>query len=306
MSIQAIILQKCDGQFTMQEAVQTVQETIPVKEPSVRARVYEGLDKGIFTRLARGIYSIVQTNKDGNPVTCLCVNGDGRDLSFLADNSIDCIVTDHPYDISGSLKGGNRDFASYNLFRYTQADFTEKARVLKPGCFLVEFLPEESAENWKYLTEIKQMAETAGLAYYCKVAWKKGAFVANTGRKSKNAEDILLFSNGKARNLRPDAKKDKANPEEQHFMSGANGMLPTLFDVQPPSKSERIHQAEKPVHLLQQILDFITMDGECVLDQFAGSGALGEAAMEMGRNSILIEQDEIIFGTMKQRIEAFG
>lgn len=63
MSIQAIILQKCEGQFTMQEAVQTVQKTVPVKEPSVRARVYEGLDKGIFTRLARGIYSIVQTNK---------------------------------------------------------------------------------------------------------------------------------------------------------------------------------------------------------------------------------------------------
>ena len=42
------------------------------------------------------------------------------------------------------------------------------------------------------------------------------------------------------------AKKDKAEPEVKHFMSGVKGMLPTVFDVEPPSKKERKHQAEKP------------------------------------------------------------
>lgn len=94
--------------------------------------------------------------------------------------------------------------------------------------------------------------------------------------------------------------------EVHHFMSGANGMLPTVFDVQPPSKADRLHQAEKPVELLKQILEFITVDGKCVLDQFAGSGPLGEAALSMNRNSILIEKDHDTFSMMEQRLKNFA
>lgn len=77
---------------------------------------------------------------------------------------------------------------------YTEKDFFEKQRVLKPGCFLVEFLPEENGENYQYLYQVKEYARKAGLDYYAKVAWKKGDFVANTGRKSKNTEDVCFFT----------------------------------------------------------------------------------------------------------------
>ena len=107
-------------------------------------------------------------------------------------------------------------------------------------------MPEENGENYEYLYQMKKMAKEAGLEYYAKVAWKKGNFVANTGRKSKNTEEIAFFTKGKARNLRPDAKKDKAEPGISHYMSGARGMLPTVFDIEPPGKNSRIHQAEKP------------------------------------------------------------
>ena len=56
----------------------------------------------------------------------MLVQGNGRDLSFLKDNSIDAIITDHAYDLKKSLKGGNRDFAAYECFQYTQEDFDEK------------------------------------------------------------------------------------------------------------------------------------------------------------------------------------
>ncbi len=48
--------------------------------------------------------------------------------------------------------------------------------------------------------------ESCGFMYYSKVTWKKGNFVSNTGRKSKNSQDVMIFSKGKARNLRIDAK----------------------------------------------------------------------------------------------------
>ena len=310
--------------FSLKEAVACVEQVKEVKEPSIRARIYEGIEKGLFSRLAKspmsfiqfpfllftkglfsriakGVYTVTK-EQDGEEVTCMLVQGNGRDLSFLKDNSIDAIITDHAYDLKKSLKGGNRDFAAYECFQYTQEDFDEKYRVLKKGCFLVEFMPEENGENYEYLYQMKKMAKEAGLEYYAKVAWKKGNFVANTGRKSKNTEEIAFFTKGKARNLRPDAKKDKAEPGISHYMSGARGMLPTVFDIEPPGKNSRIHQAEKPVQLLQQILGFVTEEKEWVLDQFAGSFSLGEAALLNERNAICIEINEEYFEKGKERL----
>lgn len=62
-------------------------------------------------------------------------------------------------------------------------------------------------------------------------------------------------------------------------MSGSNGMLPTMFDIQPVSKKNKIHQSELPVELCEEILEYVTYQGEIVLDSFAGSGAVGVAAL---------------------------
>ena len=403
-----------------------------VNVESIRARIYEGIDKGLFERVGKGLYTVTRKNEQGHEATCLVMNGNGRDLSMFADNSLDAIITDHPYNLEKSLKGGNRNFAIYEKFLYTEEDFKEKQRVLKPGAFLVEFLPEENGDNYEYLYQVKQFAKKAGLDYYAKVPWQKTGFVANTGRKSKFTEDICFFSKGKARNLRPDAKKNKAYHEThsvvkfkeyiprattvrysamggmpssnetksaaidvdiqisvanedrlraetlleeawnnaiidvydksqldkdyggkyrleelfdisiedyilkyieikglefqnvshgpvEHFMSGANGMLPTAFtfeenendiglpdafNIAPPSKIEKIHQAEKPVELMEQILKFITLEEEVVLDQFAGSGVLGEAALNLNRNCILIENNEEMYQKIINRLTA--
>lgn len=294
--------------FTIQEANELVLEhqNRDVNEESIRARIYEGVSKGLFERVGKGLYTVTRKDEQGQENTCLLINGDGRDLSFLADNSVDCLICDHPYALKASLKGGNRNFADYDLFQYDEKDFAEKQRVLKPGHFCVEFLPEENGDNYEYLFKVKDMAHKAGLDYYASVPWVKTGFVANTGRKAKNTENVVFFSKGRARDLRPDAKKDKAEPGVEHFMSGAAGMLPTVFDVAPVGKKDKIHQAEKPVALLEQILRFVTKEDELVLDQFAGSGVLGEAAFNMHRNSILIEKDAETFQKITERLKVLG
>ena len=217
------------------------------------------------------------------------IEGDGRVLSMLQEESIDCIITDHPWLDKLSNKGGNRSFADYECFLYEQRDFNEKARVLKPGCFLAEFLPAENENNYEQLFQIKQFAKASGLDYYCKVSWKKGKFVSNTGRKAKNTQDIMIFSKGKARNLRLDAKKTKASGKPC-YMSGAAGMLPTMFDVEPVPKQQKIHQSELPLPLCEELLEYLTLEGEVILDQFAGSGAIGIAAIRKGRTCVMIEK----------------
>lgn len=303
---------KDEDTFTTAEAEEKINTLNDVPMHSVRGRIYDGVKKGIFKKIARGIYTVV--NKNGN--TTLLVNGDGRDLSFFEDNSIDCIITDHPWDDVGANKGGNRNFATYDCFRYEQKDFDEKARVLKDGCFLVEILPDENATNFDYLYQIKKMAGQSGFEYYAKLPYVKGNFVANTGRKAKNREDLMIFSKGKARALKLDSKKNKAlarenglddslssfelkdllqrNGIEPCYLSGTNGMLPSEMNHQPPAKSEKVHQAEKPVTLIEELLEYITVEGELVLDQFAGSGVVAEACLNKNRDCIAIEYDQKI------------
>ncbi len=263
---------------------------------TIRARIYDNL--GVrFERIAKGVYRTINSEE-----ICVVIEGDGRDLSMIEDESIDCILTDHPWLDPKSNKGGSRSFASYDCFQYVQEDFYEKARVLKEGCFLVEVLPTENENNYEYLYQIKQFARQAGFIYYSKVPWKKGTFVSNTGRKAKNTQDIMIFSKGKARNMRYDRKKSDQEGTDC-YMSGCNGMLPTEFDVQPVSRKDRIHQSELPVSLCEQILNYVTYEGETVLDSFAGGGAVGEAALMTKRNCILIEILAENIEKIKQRFE---
>lgn len=316
-----------DENFSIQDATHLVKNVrnMSVNNESIRARIYEGVEKGIFTRISRGVYKVT-SQLDKNKSTCLLINGDGRDLSMLKDESIDGIITDHPYDLQQALTGGNRKFATFELFRYENKDFKEKQRVLKNGAFLVEFLPEESEINFDYLYEIKKMAQENGFKYFAKVSWKKGNFVSNTGRKSKNTEDVMIFSKGEPRTLKIDEKKNLSVARENninikgknsyeirdilqesgltvYYMKGTNGMLPTNFDYQPKSTKDKIMEAEKPVELIEEIIEYISKPYETLLDQFAGSGNFVIACSNKNRNSIAIEKDDIYFEKMKVNIE---
>ena len=316
-----------DEQFSIQDATNLIKnvKNMNVNNESIRARVYEGVDRGIFQKITRGVYKVTK-QLEGNESTCLLINGDGRDLSMIKDKSIDGIITDHPYDLQKALTGGNRKFATFELFRYESNDFKEKQRVLKDGAFLVEFLPEESEVNFEYLYQIKKMAQENGLKYFAKVSWKKGSFVSNTGRKAKNVEDIMIFSNGEPRDLKLDAKKNLAvarennldvkgkssyevrdmlqeNNLEIHYMKGTAGMLPTAFDYQPKNTKDKVMEAEKPVELIEEIVEYISKPYETLLDQYAGSGNFVIACYNKNRNSIAIEKDDIIFQKMKNNIE---
>lgn len=314
-------------QFSIKEATNLVKNVrnMDVNDESVRARIYEGVDRGIFKKVARGVYKVT-TQLENEESTCLLINGDGRDLSMIKDKSIDGIITDHPYNLQKALTGGNRKFATYELFRYETRDFKEKQRVLKEGAFLVEFLPEESELNYDYLYEIKKMAQENGLKYFAKVSWIKGNFVSNTGRKAKNTEDVMIFSNGEPRNLKLDSKKNLAvakennldirgkssyevrdmlqeNNLEVHYMKGTNGMLPTAFNHQPKNIKDKIMEAEKPVKLIEEIIEYISKPYETLLDQYAGSGNFVIACHNTNRNSIAIEKDDSMFQKMKDNIE---
>lgn len=64
----------------------------------------------------------------------------------------------------------------------------------------------------------------------------------------------------------------------------------------------KLHETEKPVGLMEILLNLFSMEGHMVLDLFMGSGTTGVAAKNLNRNFIGIEMDEDYFGISKDRI----
>ena len=84
--------------FTLQEAEEHVldHQKRDVNVPSIRARIYEGIEKGLFERVGKGLYTVTRTDEQGRENKCLLINGDGRDLSMFPDNSLDALITVAP------------------------------------------------------------------------------------------------------------------------------------------------------------------------------------------------------------------
>lgn len=65
----------------------------------------------------------------------------------------------------------------------------------------------------------------------------------------------------------------------------------------------KLHSTQKPVDLLQYLLEKFSDKGDTVLDPFMGSGSTGVACVNTNRKFIGIELDEKYFNIAKERIE---
>lgn len=64
-----------------------------------------------------------------------------------------------------------------------------------------------------------------------------------------------------------------------------------------------LHPTQKPVALFEYLIKTYTNEGDLVLDNCAGSGTTGIAAINTNRNYILIEKDETYYQLIKKRID---
>lgn len=67
-------------------------------------------------------------------------------------------------------------------------------------------------------------------------------------------------------------------------------------------KEERAHPTQKPVELLEYLLNIYSNEGDVVLDNCMGSGSTGVACVNTNRNFIGIELDENYYRIAQQRI----
>jgi len=86
----------------------------------------------------------------------------------------------------------------------------------------------------------------------------------------------------------------------------ARGKTPTdtwwLTIVSPTGQEKTGYPTQKPLALLKRIIQASSRPGDTVLDFFAGSGTTGEAAFQLGRKFILVDNNPDALEVMKKRL----
>jgi site-specific DNA-methyltransferase (adenine-specific) len=80
---------------------------------------------------------------------------------------------------------------------------------------------------------------------------------------------------------------------------------PDVWEVYPPSKNEKAfgkHPTQKPVALIERIVDASTNEGDWVLDPFMGGGTTGVATVKLGRRFVGVELEPTYIDVARQRL----
>lgn len=84
---------------------------------------------------------------------------------------------------------------------------------------------------------------------------------------------------------------------EQYFGSKDN-----VFDCGMEAGEGGLHPAQKPIKLMEALIDLVTIPGQLVIDPFAGSGTTGVAANNLHRKYILMEINPELCELARRRI----
>lgn len=76
--------------------------------------------------------------------------------------------------------------------------------------------------------------------------------------------------------------------------------------VSPTGKEKTGYPTQKPRGIIDRIVKVHSRPGDMLCDVFAGSGTLGEAALELKRNCILIDSNPAAMDIMKTRFEKYA
>jgi len=72
------------------------------------------------------------------------------------------------------------------------------------------------------------------------------------------------------------------------------------------AKERTGYPTQKPLQLLERLIQAYTNEGDTVLDYYCGSGTTGVAAKALGRNYILVDKNQTAIDTANERLKTKG
>lgn len=204
-------------------------------------------------------------------------------LNALGDASVDLIAVDPPYGCGTQVsawRSPEERFAEIKGVDEIDNTWLPNAyRALKPTGAIYLFA------KWVNMGDWKRDMETVGFKVRNCIIWDKlqhgtgdlqGAYAPQY--------EMILFGVKESHKLR-----GKRHPDIIRYPK-----------VQP---TDLVHPYEKPVGLIEYLIEKSTDKGALVVDCFAGSGATGQAARNTGRDYILAELEANYVNLAQRRVD---
>ena len=201
-------------------------------------------------------------------------------MKGIENESIDSIITDVPYNTGMSQKSSSGSTRLNHFFDddYTDEDYqklvdescSEYWRLLKNDKYIYIYI------NWKEYPRWFNSLKNVGFKIKACIVWDK--VVHGLGSQYKYRHEFIIF----AEKGNPPIKQPKELGE----------FFTDIWKIQRINPSEKQHDTQKILGVVQVPIMHSTEIGDLILDPFLGSGTTAVAAKQLGRNFIGIEKEE--------------
>jgi site-specific DNA-methyltransferase (adenine-specific)/modification methylase len=216
-------------------------------------------------------------------------------IKTIPSGSVDLILTDPPYNLSGYSTGNmkfdwrkeiNNDVANWDKADFRPADWLmEFQRILKPTGNIFAFTSYNLLGKWHEAFD--PVFDTFQF-----MVWHKTNPVPKLRRAGfLNSCELIVCLWNKGHTWNFSTQKEMHNFMESSICMGRERL-------KDPS-----HPTQKPVKILKRIIDLASNAGDVVFDPFMGVGSTGVAALETGRKFIGVEIDKRYFNAAARRLK---
>jgi site-specific DNA-methyltransferase (adenine-specific) len=241
-----------------------------------------------------------------------CLEG----MKNIDDESVDLIITDPPY----YLLNVDWDKQWKNEEEYLQWCFLwmkECSRVLKPKGAAYFF------QDWRMVSDYVFLLKQVFPYFQNWITWERNKGRSSSINWKSSKEEILYFSKVKnpifyeQKKIRPviaPYKDEEGKPKGWFVDEEGNRVRWTgvgnVWHYTPPVWSSKMekpqHPTQKPLAMIERIIEAHTVESDVVLDLFMGSGTTAVAAKLHNRQFIGFEKEQKYFEIANKRLGELG
>ena len=242
--------------------------------------------------------------------TLKLINGEClQELTKLESNSIDMVMVDIPYgttackwdtvlDLEIMWEQLNRVVKDNGAMVFTASQpFTSVLVSSNLKGFKHEWIWEKNRGSNFGAAKYQPLKEHESVLVFSKNGEKVNYYPIKEPRKGAGADRVKYAFNGSNT-----GKRDVYNGFKDNRVNHMEGELRYPSSIQKHNVEVGLHPTQKPVSLMQYLIQTYTKEGDVVLDFTMGSGSTGVAAIGTNRGFVGIEMDTEYHDTACRRI----